>query len=245
METKAMNLSVRDVMTEAVLSVDVNDSVTEVMRIFAAYPVHHLPVIADSRVAGMVSSADILKLHSFLPKTGGLAAAGALLDSRFPLSTLMHRPPVTIAADASLAEAASSMVAHAIHALPVVTRAGHLLGIITTTDIMGSLLKGVTTPALASTTQSASEASDGDSRHVIKVARAALAEGRESPYIGEALLITLKRNALLEEMHQDVKRYLTLGQSPQVHARLLQELSRLDEADVSSDGRGSAHLALV
>jgi CBS domain-containing protein len=36
---------VRHIMTAAVLSIDVGESITEAMRLFASYPAHHLPVV--------------------------------------------------------------------------------------------------------------------------------------------------------------------------------------------------------
>ena len=55
-------------MTVAVLTVDINDPAGEVLRLFAGYPVHHLPVLDQQKVVGMLSSADVMKLELFLPK---------------------------------------------------------------------------------------------------------------------------------------------------------------------------------
>jgi hypothetical protein len=60
----------RHIMTAEVLSIDIRESITEAMRLFASYPVHHLPVVDDTGVIGILSSADMLKLEHFLPKSG-------------------------------------------------------------------------------------------------------------------------------------------------------------------------------
>ena len=67
-----MNITERvdRVMTEAVLSVDVEEPAGNVLRLFAGYPIHHLPVLSEQKVVGMLSSADMMKLNAFLPKTG-------------------------------------------------------------------------------------------------------------------------------------------------------------------------------
>jgi predicted transcriptional regulator len=39
------DVRIRHIMTQAVLSVSVSEPVTEVLRLFANYPVHHLPVV--------------------------------------------------------------------------------------------------------------------------------------------------------------------------------------------------------
>jgi signal-transduction protein with cAMP-binding, CBS, and nucleotidyltransferase domain len=56
-------------MTEPVLTVDINDGAGEVLRMFAGYPVHHLPVLNQQEVVGMLSTADVMKLDLFLPKS--------------------------------------------------------------------------------------------------------------------------------------------------------------------------------
>jgi len=42
-------------MTEAVLSIDIGESAGEVLRLFAGYPIHHLPVLKGHKVVGMLS----------------------------------------------------------------------------------------------------------------------------------------------------------------------------------------------
>jgi CBS domain-containing protein len=129
-------------MTTAVVSIDVHEPVTEAVRLFASYPMHHLPVVDDSVVKGMLSSADMLKLEYFLPRAG-VKASAVLLNQRFRIATLMRSPVVTADLDDTIGDAASRMVTHAIHALPVVNDSNRLLGIVTTSDIMQALLHGI------------------------------------------------------------------------------------------------------
>lgn len=57
---------VRHIMTVELLSIDVGESITEAMRLFASYQVHHLPLVAGAVLQGMLSTADMLKLQYFL-----------------------------------------------------------------------------------------------------------------------------------------------------------------------------------
>lgn len=107
---------VRHVMVEAVVSIGIDEPVSEAVRMFAGHPLHHLPVIGNSELKGMLSSADMLKLEHFLPK-GGAKASAVLLNERFRIETLMRTP--------------------------VVDAGNHLLGIVTTSDIMHALLKAL------------------------------------------------------------------------------------------------------
>jgi CBS domain-containing protein len=54
----------------------------------------------------------------------------------------MQRPAVTVGGNESIARAAEIMATKGIHALPVVDDRGMLIGIVTTTDIMGAALRG-------------------------------------------------------------------------------------------------------
>jgi CBS-domain-containing membrane protein len=55
---------VRHIMTEAVRSIGVHEPITEALRFFANYPLHHLPVVDGSELKGVVSSADMLELEA-------------------------------------------------------------------------------------------------------------------------------------------------------------------------------------
>jgi CBS domain-containing protein len=99
-----------------------------------------MPVVDGGRVVGMISSADLMKLDAFLPRKG--LSAIEYLDSHVKLEALMQRPAVTVGGNESVARAAELMATKGIHALPVVDDRGMLIGIVTTTDIMGAALRG-------------------------------------------------------------------------------------------------------
>jgi len=138
---------VNRVMTESVLTVSSTDPVTEALRLFACYPVHHLPVVDDGRVVGMLSSADVAKLTFFLPPPG--AARDFLVKDRWQVCKIMRAPAITVSEHESVQRSAELMATHGIHALPVVNGKDFLVGILTTTDLMHGWLttSSFTTPA--------------------------------------------------------------------------------------------------
>ena len=81
-------------MTEPVLTVDINDPAGEVLRMFAGYPVHHLPVVNQQEVVGMLSTADLMKLDLFLPK--GSKSPIDYLNERMKVGQLVRRPVLTV-----------------------------------------------------------------------------------------------------------------------------------------------------
>jgi CBS domain-containing protein len=126
-----------DRLMSAALSIDVEDSAGAMLRLFATYPIHHVPVVSGRKVVGMLSSADIMKLETFRPKTG--VPSNDYL-AQVNVADLMSKPAVTIRPYQSLSDAAHLMASHGIHALPVVDAEEQLLGILTTTDIIAATL---------------------------------------------------------------------------------------------------------
>jgi CBS domain-containing membrane protein len=132
---------VNRVMTPAVLTIGPEDSLNEVFRLFAGYPVHHLPVVEGGRVVGMLSSSDVAKLKFFLPPPG--PAQGALLKDRWRVRQILRSPAITVPEHESVQRAAELMARNGIHSLPVVNSNDMLVGIVTTTDLIhGSLNSG-------------------------------------------------------------------------------------------------------
>ncbi|MDH5209684.1 MAG: CBS domain-containing protein [Burkholderiaceae bacterium] len=85
--------------------------------------IHHLPVVDDGRVVGLVAERDLL-----------LAAAN-FGSSEVPVGEIMHSPAICIAESALLKEAARLLVERHIGSLPVLDSKKALVGIITETDI--------------------------------------------------------------------------------------------------------------
>ena len=134
---------VNRLMTEAVLSIGADEPAGEVLRLFREYPVHHLPVVEDRRVVGVLSAADLLKLRAVIPR--GVASAEKYLNDKMKVQALIARPAITIAQHETVERAAALMASHGIHSLPVVDSKGHLVGILTTTDIIAAMFDAAPT----------------------------------------------------------------------------------------------------
>jgi len=141
------NDPVNRIMTEPVLTIGSHESLEEALRLFASYPVHHLPVVEAGSVVGILSSADVAKLNFFLPPPGN--ARTALLKDRWQVKKIMRSPAITVAEHESAQRAAELMAANGVHSLPVLNSKGTLIGIVTTTDMMHGCLNRVPTTASA------------------------------------------------------------------------------------------------
>jgi CBS domain-containing protein len=195
--------------------------------------VHHLPVVDESGLKGMLSSADVLKLEYFVPKSGSQASA-ALLNDRFRIDTMMRRPVITASLDDTIADAASRMVTHGIHALPVVNDDNHLLGIVTTTDIMQAILHGIGLKSAPIRDGAKRKPTELQMRRAIESAEFEVLNGADTNGVAASMLYLRERNALLEELRANLARYLRGGQDERLHAHLLKDIDRLgQQADLS------------
>jgi len=213
-------------MTSEVLSVGIDEPAGEVLRLLAAYPVHHLPVLRGRQVVGMLSSADVMKLEGLLPRRDPKAFED--LTQRMTVAALVRRPPVTILAHQSVAEAAELMATNAVHALPVVDLQQSLLGIVTTTDIIAAALRdGVVAVAPGRGTAGATAAATDDQlvRGAVAAARAVVAEGGDPGDAARALLRVHQRVVELEQVLDAADRYVHAGQSQQLHTALLRAIA--------------------
>jgi CBS domain-containing membrane protein len=120
---------VNRIMTRSVLTVGANELLEEALRLSTGYPVHHLPVVEDGHVVGMLSSADIAKLKLLLPPPG--PAREALLRQRWQVRNIMRSPALTVTEHESTQRAAQLMADNGLHSLPVVNSKGVLIGIVT------------------------------------------------------------------------------------------------------------------
>jgi CBS domain-containing protein len=102
---------VNRIMTEPVLTIAPSESLAEALRLFTSHPVHHLPVVEEERVVGMLSSADVAKLKFFLPPRW--TARDALLKERWQVRKIMRSPALTVAEHDSTQRAAEIMAPRA------------------------------------------------------------------------------------------------------------------------------------
>ena len=223
-------------MTEAVLSIDVEEPAGTVLRLFASYPIHHLPVLSGQKVVGMLSCADVMKLDAFLPKSS--VPPDEYLSQHISVETLIRKPVITIQPHQSLIDAACLMATHGFHALPVVDGQDRLLGIITTTDIMHAALKlapqaNVEAPIAGGVLARDIKITGAAFDQAIVAARTAIDGGQDRQGIATALLYLQQRLVLLERVVQIADRYLACGQDDSVHVALLKAIGEAKRATSS------------
>ena len=142
-------MKVEDVMTKVVRTVEPGTSLKDVALVLSELGISGVPVIKDGRVVGVVTEADILvKERGSNPSLGGLfgllfdelAETGRKLHAR-TAGEAMTSPPITIAANRPVSEAAGLMTDRMVNRLPVVGDDGALLGIVTRADLVRAFVR--------------------------------------------------------------------------------------------------------
>jgi len=238
------------IMTEAVVAIEVDRPASEVLDCFLQYPIHHLPVVRAGRLVGMLSSADVIKLEFFMPRAA--AQSARFLDSRVTIERLMRTPVISVTAATSVAEAAERMVGAGVHAVPVVDEDDRVLGLVTTTDVIRSLLHGVprrgSMPAPRTLEQPPTDDSgeapeyhlrptDTEYRTALRTAEELHVEERDPRYLGKTLLYLDQRRSSLETVLKLADRFLRTGQDEQTHALLLKSIHAAKRAEEHAIGQ--------
>lgn len=129
---------VAEIMTSNVLTLHPIDTMDKVKLIFNEHPIHHIPVVKDGKVVGIISKSDYLTmLHGFtLFKNSNSDKYNDALLRSLLVREVMTQQVATLRIDETLETAASYFRENLFHALPIVDKAGKLVGIITTYDLV-------------------------------------------------------------------------------------------------------------
>jgi acetoin utilization protein AcuB len=130
---------VKDWMSKTVITVDVNDSMQDAMRLLKEHAISMLPVTKRGKLVGIVTDRDVkrssasdattLEIHELL-----------YLISKISVKDIMTKEPVTIPYDFTVEEAAEVLLKNRISGVPVVDKEGELVGTITKGDIFRVLI---------------------------------------------------------------------------------------------------------
>ena len=146
--------TVQDIMTEEVVCLQEQDDLAKVMETMQKGEFRHVPILdKQERVVGIVSDRDVLRHLPYLPYTQRQRALQAetfrsLLFSvdpkdpslKLPLSRVMTVDVIDVLPSCSFYDAAKKMHEKKVSCLPVLNNEKEIQGIVTTMDVMRSLL---------------------------------------------------------------------------------------------------------
>ena len=136
MQSSEAGVRVRDVMTRRIVTARPDESLHEVWFQLSEARCHHLPVVEDGRVLGMISSRDLVRVADRL----GVAKLSATSVGDVTVGEVMTDGLETIEADEPISAAIDRIGKGDLHALVVLDDAGGLAGIITDRDLLQFML---------------------------------------------------------------------------------------------------------
>ena len=126
------------IMTSRVVTVEMDDSLQVIQDIFRQVKYHHLVVVDEGKIVGIISDRDFFKAIS--PFVGTLSETNrdrATLEKR--AHQIMSHYHVTLRRSCSIEKAAKMMLDQGVSCLPVTSSEGTVEGILTWKDLVKAL----------------------------------------------------------------------------------------------------------
>lgn len=131
-------MALENIMSSPVVSVSMDDSLAQVKEIFDNTSFHHLLVVENKKLCGVLSDRDLLKALS--PNVGTISETQkdlATLNKR--VHQVMTRRPITLSAKDTVYDAIHIFNHNKISCIPIVDAENHPVGIISWRDILKSI----------------------------------------------------------------------------------------------------------
>jgi len=131
-------MRMQDLMSTTLVTVELDDSLATVKEIFDSSGFHHLLVVEDGRLFGVVSDRDLLRAIS--------PYVGTMVETTRDLATLnkrvhqvMSRKPLTLRPEDPIGDAIRLFLERGISCLPIVVEDLKPVGIVTWRDVLRAL----------------------------------------------------------------------------------------------------------
>jgi len=135
-----VNANISTLMTPEVLTVHPNSTLLEVKNMFDKYAIHHLPVVQENKLVGMVSKSDLLR---FL-RGNSTGAYDVVLNGvrlkQAKVKGIMTKGLAKLSSSESVLTALKVFKENLFHAIPIVDNE-KLVGILSTQDIINNLVE--------------------------------------------------------------------------------------------------------
>lgn len=216
------DIAINRIMTTDPVTISPDASVARAIELLESCDIHHLPVVVDGVLTGILSSTDLLKLHILRERPEALAA--------ITVSQIMVPDPVTLDVFADLIDVAKALSDGSFHALPVVETDNVLVGIVTSSDLVNHLLmqipQGDSSLQVSKQEGQAGAVSDAELAAALRLARASVDSGQPNE-LAEVLLYLREQNRLLRDASKAAELYMRSGNGEHEHAVLVKALAEV------------------
>ena len=130
-------MNLRSLMTPRVVTVELDDPLETVKKIFESAKFHHLLVVEAGKLCGVISDRDLLRaLSPYIGTRSETARDAATLKKR--VHQIMTRKPVTLPPEATFGDAVKVFLEHRVSCIPVVDATFKPIGIVSWRDLLKS-----------------------------------------------------------------------------------------------------------
>ncbi|MCO6462027.1 MAG: CBS domain-containing protein [Saprospiraceae bacterium] len=124
-----MNEPLSGIMSTELITVSPADSLTVVLDLFKRRRIHHLPVVDNGKLVGLITTADLLWLNKNFSEYESMK-----------VSDIMTTKLATLEPTDKIGSAAELFLLNRFHAIPVVSD-GMLIGLVTSFDVLKDQFK--------------------------------------------------------------------------------------------------------
>ncbi|NBC24033.1 MAG: CBS domain-containing protein [Bacteroidetes bacterium] len=126
-----MNEPISSIMTRNLITVSQNDSLEKVKNIFSEKNIHHMPVVEEEELVGLITTSDLLWLDEPFDNYKNIM-----------VSSVMTKKLAVLEPTDKIGSASQVFLRNWFHAIPIVeSKSKKLVGIITTLDLLSYSFK--------------------------------------------------------------------------------------------------------
>ena len=130
---------VKNWMSKNIVTIDVDDSMQDAMRLLKKHDIRMLPVMRKGKLVGIVTDRDLKKASASDATTLDVHELLYLL-TKIKVKDIMTRDPIAVPPDYTVEETAQVLLETKISGAPVVDNSGQVVGTITQTDLFRVLI---------------------------------------------------------------------------------------------------------
>ncbi len=144
------NLKVRDIVTENVIKIGINEKISKALELLRENNISHLPVVENEKLVGMLTLRSLYELME-KPQTRkgfGEFPSRKIRPLEVPVSSAMSRNFFVVTREQTVSSAIDEMMKNSSSCLVLVDRKGKPMGIMTKTDLLELIATGKFLPGL-------------------------------------------------------------------------------------------------
>jgi len=126
-------------MKQPAVTIDINDSMDDAIRILNENKINMLPVMKKGKLKGIITDRD-LKKASASDATSLEVHELIYILKKIKVKKIMTEDPITVPMDFTIDEVAAVLLKNRISGMPVVNASGKVVGVITKSDVFKALI---------------------------------------------------------------------------------------------------------